>query len=114
MFNKSNTAAKPLASYTGYKRKWQDTTKEEDSNAEESIDEDDSESDISEDSSELSVASLLAVLKESSPTQTLTRQFQLLLQDSLQSSLRVLVKELTTIKELVDGLCSRLSKLEHQ
>lgn len=107
---------KPLSGYTSLKRKWQDSTGDEDLKGEESevsdVEDLEDEDDISEDSEELSVALLLEALKESSQTPTLREQFQSLLQESLLNSLQALKKELTTIKELVDACSLQMSKLD--
>jgi len=108
---------KPLSGYTSLKRKWQDSTDDEgikDEELDSGEDVDMEEDDISEDSEEHSVEWLLALLKESSMEPSLREQFHKLLQESLLNSLQALQKELTTIKELVDALCSQASKLDSQ
>ena len=100
-----------LSTYTSLKRKWQDTDAEDISDAESEVDADESDlEDSDEDSDVCSLDTLLAVLNASSSTPTLTQQaFCKQLQASLLLSLQESLKELTTIKELAEKLCSLTS-----
>lgn len=113
---KSNTP-KPLSTYTSLKRKWQDSSDEEDLKEEDSIS--DAEQDIDEldssasDSDVSLLVSALDALKGNSSIPLSTRQqFQSLLPPLLQSCLQELQRAQTTTKELVDAFSSLISKLD--
>jgi len=108
-------APKPLAGYTTLKRKWQDSTDEGDSNAEESDleDVDSEELDSSED--DLDVSSLVSVLESLKGNSQISPSQMQKLQTSLQALLQSFLPELrrvqTTTKELVDAFSSLISNL---